>query len=137
MVEATTAATPVESYEGITVSAPDGLRLHVPRYGPRLASTLPVVCLPGLARTAVDFYALAGARGADPKEPRRVFVFDYRGRGQSEYDRNPGNYSLPVELNDLMALLTALNIAPAVFLGTSRGGLLAMMLAAARPTAIA
>jgi pimeloyl-ACP methyl ester carboxylesterase len=139
MPEAMTAAAKAaeQQYEGITVSAPDGLRLHVRRYGPRLASTLPVVCLPGLARTAVDFDTLASALAADPTEPRRVFVLDYRGRGDSEYDRNPGNYSLSVELNDLLAVLSALNIAPAVFLGTSRGGLLAMMLASARPTAIA
>src|SRR5262249_57585040 len=61
----------------------------------------------------------------------------YRGRGDSEYDRKPDNYILPVELADLMAVLTALEIPSAVFVGTSRGGLLTMMLAAARPTALA
>ena len=131
-------ATAVEpGFERIAVSAPDGLRLTVRSYGPRLAATLPVVCLPGLARTAADFHALASALAADPTEPRRVLVLDYRGRGESDYDRNPDNYVLPVELADLMAVLIALNIPPAVFVGTSRGGLLAMMLAAARPTAIA
>src|SRR5256886_15459556 len=76
-------------FAGILVSAPDGLRLHVRSYGPRLASTLPVVCLPGLARSAADFDPLASALASDPAEPRRVLALDYRGRGESEYDRNP------------------------------------------------
>jgi pimeloyl-ACP methyl ester carboxylesterase len=53
------------------------------------------------------------------------------------YDRNSDNYTLPVALADLSAVLTALEIAPAIFLGTSYGGLLAMMLVVWRPTAIA
>jgi len=123
-------------FADIHVTAPDGLRLHVRSYGRRLPATLPVVCLPGLARTAADFHPLAMALAGNPTEPRWVLALDYRGRGESAYDYNSGNYSLPVELADLMAVLTALEISPAVFVGTSRGGLIAMMLAAARPTAI-
>jgi pimeloyl-ACP methyl ester carboxylesterase len=124
-------------FTSLFISAQDGLKLHVRSYGPRLATTLPVVCLPGLARTSADFDALAGALASDVSDPRRVVALDYRGRGRSEYDRNPENYALPVELADLSAVLTALDIARAVFIGTSRGGLLAMMLATTRPTAIA
>jgi pimeloyl-ACP methyl ester carboxylesterase len=109
----------------------------VRRYGSRVASALPVVCLPGLARTAADFHPLAAALAADPAKPRLVLALDYRGHGQSDYDRNPDNYTLPVALADLSAVLIALEIAPAIFLGTSYGGLLAMMLAVWRPTAIA
>jgi pimeloyl-ACP methyl ester carboxylesterase len=119
------------------VTAPDGLTLHVRSYGSRLTSALPVVCLPGLARTAADFHPLAAALAADPAKPRRVLALDYRGHGQSEYDRNPDNYTLPVALADLSAVLTALEIVPAIFIGTSYGGLLAMMLSVSRPTAIA
>ena len=66
-----------------------------------------------------------------------MLALDYRGHGHSKYDRNPDNYTLPVALADLSAVLTALEIAPAIFVGTSYGGLLAMMLAVLRPTAIA
>ena len=119
------------------VTAPDGLKLHVRCYGPRLAPQLPVVCLPGLTRTAADFEELASALAANPETPRRVLALDSRGRGLSDYDRNPHNYSLGTELADLRAVLTALDVAPAVFVGTSRGGILTMLLAGAQPTAIA
>ena len=98
-------------------------------YGSRVASELPVVCLPGLARTAADFHPLAAALATDPGNPRLVLALDYRGHGQSEYDRDPDNYAHSVDLSDLSAVLTALEIAPAVFVGTSLGGILAMMLA--------
>jgi pimeloyl-ACP methyl ester carboxylesterase len=49
----------------------------------------------------------------------------------------PDNYTLPVALADLSGVLIALEIAPAIFVGASYGGLLAMMLAVRRPTAIA
>jgi pimeloyl-ACP methyl ester carboxylesterase len=119
------------------ISAPDGLKLHVMSYGPQPAAGLPVVCLPGLTRTVADFEELAVALATDRDQPRRVFALDYRGRGRSEYDRNVGNYSVLVELADLIAVLTALGVGPAVFVGTSRGGIIAMALAVARPTAIA
>jgi pimeloyl-ACP methyl ester carboxylesterase len=124
-------------FASVFVTARDGLRLHVRSYGSRVASALPVVCLPGLARTAADFHPLAAAMAADPVKPRRVLALDYRGHGQSEYDRNPDNYALPVALADLSTVLIALETAPAIFLGTSYGGFLLMMLAAWRPTAIA
>jgi pimeloyl-ACP methyl ester carboxylesterase len=119
----------------VFVSAPDGLRLHVREYGPRLAAARPVVCLPGLTRTVADFDVLAPALAA--AGPRRVIALDSRGRGQSEYDRNPENYSLLVELGDLVAVLTALSVGPAVFIGSSRGGLLTMQLGVAHPTHVA
>jgi pimeloyl-ACP methyl ester carboxylesterase len=117
----------------VFITAQDGLRLHARTHG-RRTGRLPVVCLPGLARTAADFDDLAhGLAG----EGRPVIALDYRGRGRSQYDRNPENYSLAVELADVLAVLAALDIGRAVFVGTSRGGILTMLLAAARPTALA
>lgn len=121
--------------QDVFLSALDGLRLHVRHYGPSGGGT-PVVCLPGLARTAADFETLAHALVAADRT-QRILALDYRGRGLSAYDRNPANYSLPVELADVLAVLTALDAMPAAFIGTSRGGILTMLIAALRPTAIA
>jgi len=55
----------------------------------------------------IDALASALASG-DPN--RQVIAVDYRGRGRSDYDRNPENYALAVELADLLAVLTALAV---------------------------
>lgn len=123
-------------FESLFVTAQDGLRLHVRRYGTPAARHLPLVCLPGLTRNGSDFHeiALAFSTGSDP---RPVIAIDSRGRGRSGYDRDPDNYSFSVELADVLSVLTALEIGQAVFLGTSRGGILSMLLGAARPGALA
>lgn len=114
------------------ITMQDGIRLHVRSWGDNDSPALPVVCLPGLTRNGSDF--------DDPAvmlaKARRVLAIDSRGRGQSDYDA-PENYTLAVELGDVLTVLTALGIGPAIFLGTSRGGLLTMLLAGARPTALA
>ncbi len=133
MIATTTSAPATSTF----ISASDGLRLHARCYGRRSSAALPVVCLPGLARTAEDFTALAQALAGDERRPRCVIALDYRGRGRSEYDRDPDNYSFQVELGDVLAVMTALDAMPAVLVGTSRGGILSMLLAAVRPTAIA
>jgi pimeloyl-ACP methyl ester carboxylesterase len=120
----------------IFVTAQDGLRLHVREYGSRTAPALPVVCLPGLSRTVADFDALAHAL-ANGKPGRRVIAIDSRGRGQSDYDSNPDNYNVAVELGDVVTVLTALETGEAVFVGSSRGGILTMLLAVAHPTVVA
>jgi pimeloyl-ACP methyl ester carboxylesterase len=118
------------------IAAQDGLILHVRSYGSPEAPRLPVVCLPGLTRTEADFEALATGLSEDAERPRHVFALDYRGRGRSEYDRNPANYSLKVELSDVLTVLAALKLGRAVFIGTSRGGILTMLLGVARPSAV-
>jgi pimeloyl-ACP methyl ester carboxylesterase len=121
----------------VFVNARDGLRLHVREYGNGTTTTLPAVCLPGLARTVEDFATLAPALANDRDHPRRVLAIDSRGRGQSDYDGNPDNYNLAVELGDVITVLTALDVGPAVFVGSSRGGLITMLMGVAQPTAIA
>jgi pimeloyl-ACP methyl ester carboxylesterase len=118
------------------VTSHDGLRIHVREYGTRSAPGLAVVCLPGLARTAADFDVLAPALAAGPPE-RHVVAIDLRGRGHSDHDTDHANYNCTVELADIVSVLIALGIGPAMFVGSSRGGVLTMMLATVHPTAIA
>jgi pimeloyl-ACP methyl ester carboxylesterase len=123
-------------YTDIFVSAGDGLRLHARDYGPAGSGALPVVCLPGLTRNSADFHPLAAALAGDPVAPRRVLALDYRGRGRSERDPNWRNYDVRVELEDVRQVLTAAGVHEAVFVGTSRGGLITMALSAVRPALI-
>jgi len=120
----------------IFVAAPDGLRLHVCEHGVASCPGTPVVCLPGLTRTTADFDDLARALAVG-ELTRRVIALDSRGRGQSANDPDPKNYTPAVELLDLLTVLNALNISRAVFVGSSRGGILAMLLAASHPEIIA
>ena len=118
------------------VTMQDGLRVHVREYGTCRAPGLPVVCLAGLVRTVATFEHLAPVLASGPPS-RRVIAIDSRGRGQSDYDSNPANYCIAVELADLVRVLNARAVGPAVFVGSSRGGLLTMLFGAMHPTAIA
>ena len=121
-----------QSVDGFA-SAPDGLKVHYVEYGSTLDPGTPVVCLPGLARSAEDFAPLARALAFESATRRRVLALDYRGRGLSEYDRDWNNYNLAVENADILAVLAATEVSRAIVIGTSRGGLHAMTLAAVRP----
>lgn len=85
---------------------------------------LPVLCLSGLTRNSSDFDYVAPYL-ADV----RLIRLDYRGRGQSDW-ADPASYTPAVEGRDALALLDHLGIGKAAILGTSRGGLIAMLLAA-------
>lgn len=123
------------AWEDIFFTARDGLRLYARRYAAPRSHRRPVLCLPGLTRNSRDFHDLAVAlsQGA---QARAVYTFDYRGRGQSDYDSDWRHYSIPAEMLDVMDLMTLTGLHGAAIVGTSRGGLIAMVLAAAQPTAI-
>jgi len=91
-----------------------------------------VLCLHGLTRNSRDFEDLAPHLTAR----YRVIVPDIRGRGLSARDPNPGNYQIPVYLHDLERLLTGLGAERVAVVGTSMGGLIAMLLAATQPARI-
>jgi pimeloyl-ACP methyl ester carboxylesterase len=122
--------------KSLYISAQDGLRLHVREYGTSAAPGLPVVCLPGLARTTADFDELAPALAVGPPE-RRVIAIDSRGHGHSDHDADDTNYNCLTELGDIVGVLFALGVGPAVFIGSSRGGILTMLLGTAHPASIA
>jgi pimeloyl-ACP methyl ester carboxylesterase len=126
-----------ETYRDLFVSAADGLRLYTRDYNPGTAGTLPVVCLSGLTRSSEDFHELAVALSRDAARPRRVLALDYRGRGRSDWDKDWRNYDVKIELNDVLQVLTVAGVEKAIFVGTSRGGLITMALSAVRPTLIA
>ena len=128
--------TPGEAFRSVFVSAGDGLKLHLRDYGELHARAMPVICLPGLARTGADFHELALALSTDAQNPRRVLACDMRGRGRSDYDKDPKNYDVAVEARDVLSIMAAMGLARAAFIGASRGGLQTMALAAMRPTAI-
>ncbi|WP_040610388.1 alpha/beta fold hydrolase [Oceaniovalibus guishaninsula] len=101
-------------------TSPDGLSLHYEDQG----GGMPLLCLSGLTRNATDFaYLLPHLADC------RVIRPDYRGRGRSDWGA-PETYTLPVEAGDVLALLDHLGIERAAIIGTSRGGLIAMFLAA-------
>jgi pimeloyl-ACP methyl ester carboxylesterase len=66
-----------------------------------------------------------------------VVCFDYRGRGRSQFDRNVDNYNPLTEMTDVLDGMAALGIPRAVVVGTSRGGIIAMLMAVARPSVLA
>ena len=118
-------------------SSSDGLSLHIAEYGDPSAPWLPVVCLPGLSRSARDFHNLAVHLSTHRHRPRRVLAFDYRGRGLSQWDKDIANYNPLTELTDVLDGMSALGIGRAIVVGTSRGGIIAMMMGVARPHAVA
>lgn len=101
----------------------DGIRLHYEDDG----SGLPVLCLPGLTRNGRDFDYLA-----PHLDGVRLLRLDARGRGQSQW-ADPATYDLSIETRDVVELLDHLGLERTAIIGTSRGGLAAMVLAAAAP----
>jgi pimeloyl-ACP methyl ester carboxylesterase len=126
-------------YEDFFFTARDGLKLHARRYAavaPNGRLRRPVLCLAGLTRNGRDFHALATALSGQLGEPRDVYTFDYRGRGLSGSDPDWRNYSVPIEMLDALDLMTLAGLHDAAIIGTSRGGIIAMLMAAAQPTAL-
>ena len=107
----------------------DGLRLYSRVYASAAADAAVVLCLHGLMRNSRDFGELAAHLAAR----HRVIVPDMRGRGLSARDPNFNNYQIPVYLQDVLTLLAGLGAARVTIIGTSMGGLMAMLLAATQP----
>ena len=114
------------AYENCYWLSADGLKLHY-RFYPGDEGLPPVLCLPGLTRNARDYDALA-ARLAGR---RQVIAVDFRGRGKSEYAKDPMTYVPATYVADVQALLAERGITRVVAVGTSLGGIVTMLLAQA------
>ncbi len=122
-----------KQYSEIDWQSHDGLRLYARVYqGPADAAPT-VLCLHGLTRNSRDFEDLA------PHLQRRyrVIVPDLRGRGFSARDPNPQNYQPGTYVQDILALFGKVGAARVAVVGTSLGGMLAMMLGCSYPALIA
>jgi len=101
----------------------DGVDLHYTDHG----TGTPILCLSGLTRNSSDFDYVS-----PHLSDHRLIKMDYRGRGQSDWT-DYTTYTIPREAQDAIELLDHLNLPQAAILGTSRGGLIAMVLAATAP----
>jgi pimeloyl-ACP methyl ester carboxylesterase len=125
-----------ELWREIHYASHDDLRLYARFYPASEAGVRPAVCLPGLTRNGRDFHYLASYLSNHPERPRDVYCVDYRGRGGSQYDRDWRNYTPFTEMIDTLDFMTTQDLHQAAIIGTSRGGIIAMMMAAIRPTAM-
>lgn len=104
-----------------TFKTSDGLSLYYTDEG----AGVPVICLSGLTRSGKDFnYVMPYLADV------RAIRLDYRGRGKSDFSNDPLSYSVPREIQDTLELMAHLGLEKAAILGTSRGGLNAMGIAA-------
>lgn len=101
-------------------TAEDGARLAFQDQG----SGMPLLCLAGLTRSMADFDYLV-----PHLPPLRLIRMDYRGRGSSQWT-GAATYTVQQEGRDALALLNHLGVQKAAILGTSRGGLIGMVLGA-------
>jgi pimeloyl-ACP methyl ester carboxylesterase len=125
----------IGGFEERIVATVDGLALYVRDYSPLLPETgLPVICLHGLTRNSHDFETVATRIAA---LGRRVLAPDMRGRGKSANDPDPAHYVPTVYAQDVLRVMDELAIPRAVFIGTSMGGLITMVLATMAPDRIA
>ena len=88
-----------------------------------------MVCLPGLTRNSKDFHEIATHLASR----YRVLCLDLRGRGLSDWDADWRNYHPATYISDTWRLLDHLGIANFIMIGTSLGGLLAMIMASQQP----
>ncbi len=100
------------------------LTLYARDYGAPFESAQDVLCLHGLTRNSADFTEIA----AHLSRHYRVVVADQRGRGLSQWDPEPARYNPGVYVQDMLSLLNHLGIAKTVIIGTSMGGLMAMVM---------
>ncbi len=120
------------NYIDVFYESDDGLRLYARDYpGPTVDAPV-ILCMPGLTRNSKDFADLAN----ELQQSRRVICPDQRGRGRSARDTDPTRYHPERYARDMGTLLDVLHIPRLVVIGTSLGGLMALLLMATEPQRI-
>ena len=107
------------------LTSQDGLRLYYRDYGDAMNPATPVLCLPGVTRNSKDFALLAEWLSVH----RWVICPDFRGRGRSDYDPDWKNYMPATYADDIRHLLVSLGVHRVHVIGTSLGGIVAMVMA--------
>ncbi|HUS95954.1 MAG TPA: alpha/beta hydrolase [Hyphomicrobiaceae bacterium] len=125
-----------QPWRGIYITTRDGLRIYGRHYPAPGSKLRPVICLAGLTRNSRDFHVAAAALSGTGPNARAVYTIDTRGRGFSEHARDWKDYIVTIEMMDVQDFMFAEGLHGAAVIGTSRGGLLAMVLGAAQPTLI-
>jgi pimeloyl-ACP methyl ester carboxylesterase len=122
-----------DAYVAKSFLTSDKLRLTYREYGSDLTAGPVVLALPGLTLNVRDFDPMASILG----DEYRVFTLNLRGRDTSDYDPHIQNYCTPVYIRDIYEFWQHLNVGPVVLLGTSLGGVLAMLMAEDHPDMLA
>ena len=89
-----------------------------------------VICVHGLTRNANDFDRLAAALA---QHKRRVLTINIAGRGESAWLGDPAGYNYASYVADCLAIMDNFHLRGVEWIGTSMGGIIGMMLAAANP----
>jgi len=119
------------TYDELEISVEPDLLLRARRYrgGPKTQ----VLCIPGLTRNAGDFADFAPKAAATGRD---VVTVNLRGRGVSDYDPQYLNYHPETYRDDMLKVLDAVSAETAIFVGTSLGGIVTMLVNAAAPSRV-
>ncbi len=110
----------------------DGLSLYYRDYaGPE--GRTPVLCLAGSTSNSRSFDDFAPHVAAT----RRVLTMDWRGHGNSDWDPDENNYGFQTDADDVVEFLRHVGVPKVVIVGTSRGGIIGMVLGLSNPEVLA
>lgn len=91
-----------------------------------------IFCVHGLTRNAMEFDYLASKLSSH----YRIIAVDIVGRGESEWFEDKLLYNYTTYVSDCLQLLAKLDIKNVIWIGSSMGGLIAMLIAAKHPRLI-
>jgi len=109
----------------------NGVRLHYEEHGSREEGRAPILCIHGMSSSGLIW----GPSVAKVAALGRTIVYDRRGCTRSERPE-PYATSIAQQADDAAALLHALDASPAVVIGRSYGGEIALALALRHPETV-